>query len=90
MKQGQYLPTQLALMTEYVPESRYSVSVEEGSQQVGTPPPPPPPILSPTWWLLFTWQQCLFFSYVVVVGGLKMATRATPHRMADKSCNSFW
>ena len=44
MKQGQYLPTQLALMNEYAPESRYysvnSVSVEEGSQQGGNPPPP--------------------------------------------------
>jgi hypothetical protein len=42
-----YLPTQLALMNEYAPESRYysvnSVSVEEGSQQGGTPPPPTPP-----------------------------------------------
>jgi hypothetical protein len=46
-----YLPTQLALMNEYAPESRYysvnSVSVEEGSQQGGNPPhpphPPPPP-----------------------------------------------
>ena len=42
-----YLPTQLALMNEYAPESRYysvnSVSVEEGSQQGGTPSPPPPP-----------------------------------------------
>ena len=40
-----YLPTQLALMNEYAPESRYysvnSVSVEEGSQQGGNPPPPP-------------------------------------------------
>ncbi len=39
-----YLPTQLALMNEYAPESRYysvnSVSVEEGSQQGGNPPPP--------------------------------------------------
>ena len=44
MKQGQYLPTQLALKTEYAPESRYysvySVSMEEGSQQEGTPPAP--------------------------------------------------
>ena len=42
-----YLPTQLALMNEYAPESRYysvnSVSVEEGSQQGGNPSPPPPP-----------------------------------------------
>ena len=42
-----YLPTQLALMNEYAPESRYysvnSVSVEEGSQQGGNPPPPLPP-----------------------------------------------
>jgi hypothetical protein len=42
-----YLPTQLALMNEYAPESCYysvnSVSVEEGSQQGGNPPPPPPP-----------------------------------------------
>jgi hypothetical protein len=42
-----YLPTQLALMNEYAPESRYysvnSVSVEEGSQLGGNPPPPPPP-----------------------------------------------
>jgi hypothetical protein len=40
-----YLPTQLALMNEYAPESRYysvnSVSVEEGSQQGGNPPPAP-------------------------------------------------
>jgi hypothetical protein len=47
MKQGQYLPTQLALVTEYATESRYysvySVYVEEGSQQEGTPPPPPAP-----------------------------------------------
>ena len=47
MKQGQYLPTEMALMTEYAPESRYysvySVSMEEGSQQEGTPPPPPRP-----------------------------------------------
>jgi hypothetical protein len=45
-----YLPTQLALMNEYAPESRYysvnSVSVEEGSQQGGNPPPPPPNTLS--------------------------------------------
>jgi hypothetical protein len=66
-----YLPTQLALMNEYAPESRYysvnSVSVEEGSQQGGNPPPPPrPPTLSPMWWSLFTWQQCLCFSYVVL------------------------
>ena len=41
-----YLPTQLALMNEYAPESRYysvnSVSVEEGSQQGVNPPR--------TWW----------------------------------------
>ncbi len=47
MKQGQYLPTQLALMTEYAAENRYysvnSVSVEEGFQQEGSPPPSRPP-----------------------------------------------